>query len=81
MAADPSLRSSSGSPIPQLAFGLYKVPADEEGERIIRNAVKVRSCDDSRQSILIPDFSPTRRATVTSTRRRTTETRGRSAGP
>ena len=42
MAADPSLRMSSGSPIPQLALGLYKIPADEEGERIIVNAVKVR---------------------------------------
>ena len=45
MAADPSLRMSSGSPIPQLGFGLYKVPADGEGERIIRDAVKVRWCD------------------------------------
>ena len=41
MAADPSLLTSSGSPIPQLGFGLYKVPADGGGERIIRDAVKV----------------------------------------
>ena len=41
--ADPTLLiSSTGSPIPQLVFGLYKVPANEEGEEIILDAVKVR---------------------------------------
>jgi diketogulonate reductase-like aldo/keto reductase len=29
-----------GSPIPQLAFGLYKVPADEDGVSIILEAIK-----------------------------------------
>ncbi|KAK1739864.1 aldo-keto reductase family protein [Skeletonema marinoi] len=39
--ADPTLSiSSTGSPIPQLAFGMYKVPANEEGEAIILDAVK-----------------------------------------
>jgi len=41
--AEPTLSiSSNGSPIPQMAFGLYKVPANEEGEAIILDAVKVR---------------------------------------
>jgi diketogulonate reductase-like aldo/keto reductase/8-oxo-dGTP pyrophosphatase MutT (NUDIX family) len=36
----PSLQTHDGSAIPQLAFGLYKVPASVEGEEIILNAVK-----------------------------------------
>ena len=39
--AEPTLAiPSNGSLIPQLAFGLYKVPANEKGEAIILNAVK-----------------------------------------
>ena len=40
--ADPILQTSMGEAIPQLAFGLYKIPASEEGEEIILDAVKVR---------------------------------------
>ena len=36
-----SLPLVSGSLVPQLAFGLYKVPADEEGVEIISRAIKV----------------------------------------
>lgn len=36
---DPVLRLSNGATIPQLAFGLYKVPADEKGEEIILQAI------------------------------------------
>ncbi len=39
--AEPTLITPNGSSIPQLAFGLYKVPANEEGEAIILDAVKV----------------------------------------
>jgi len=46
---DPQLTiPSSGTYIPQLAFGLYKVPADEEGESIILEAIKVREQRDTR---------------------------------
>jgi len=38
--AEPTLITPNGSSIPQLAFGLYKVPANEEGEAIILDAVK-----------------------------------------
>ena len=31
---------SSGASIPQMAFGLYKIPADDRGEEIILNAIK-----------------------------------------
>lgn len=42
-SADPTiLIPSSGLSIPQSAFGLYRVPASEEGESIILDAVKVR---------------------------------------
>ena len=34
---------SSGSSIPSLAFGLYKVPADDDGVSIIIEAIKVRN--------------------------------------
>lgn len=36
----PSLRMTNGADIPQLSFGLYKVPASDEGETIILNAIK-----------------------------------------
>ena len=37
---EPTLITRTGKSIPQLAFGTYKVPADEEGERIISDAVE-----------------------------------------
>ena len=38
---EPSLTTPSKLSIPQLAFGLYKVPADESGVSIILEAIKV----------------------------------------
>ena len=38
---EPSLQVQNGSVIPQLAFGLYKVPGDEVGVKIILEAIKV----------------------------------------
>ena len=38
---EPKLTTSSGLSIPQLAFGLYKIPADEDGVSIILEAIKV----------------------------------------
>ena len=37
---EPYLRLSNGMAVPQLAFGLYKVPADETGEAVVRHAVE-----------------------------------------
>lgn len=37
---EPMLTMSNGKTIPQLAFGLYKVPNSEEGERIILDAIQ-----------------------------------------
>jgi len=37
---EPSLLLSTGQTVPRLAFGLYKVPPNEEGEAIIANAIK-----------------------------------------
>lgn len=34
---------SSGLTIPQIAFGMYKVPADDDGVAIILNAIKVNN--------------------------------------
>ena len=39
--AEPYLTVANGSAIPQLAFGLYMVPADDEGVKIILEAIKV----------------------------------------
>ena len=36
----------TGGAIPQLAFGLYKVPSDADGESIITEAIKVREKND-----------------------------------
>jgi diketogulonate reductase-like aldo/keto reductase len=36
---EPHLEMANGLTVPQLAFGLYKVPADEEGENIISDAI------------------------------------------
>lgn len=36
---EPALQTSQGIRIPQLAFGLYKVPANDDGEKIISNAI------------------------------------------
>ena len=36
---EPRLEMANKSSVPQLAFGLYKVPADEEGENIISDAI------------------------------------------
>jgi hypothetical protein len=56
MAMDPTLPiSNCMPPIPQLAFGLYKVPANEEGEAIILDAVKVR--DLKIHNILVANLS------------------------
>jgi hypothetical protein len=41
MASEPSLTLSNGSAIPQLAFGLYMVPADDDSVKIILEAIKV----------------------------------------
>ncbi|KAL3797340.1 hypothetical protein ACHAWO_005499 [Cyclotella atomus] len=38
--AEPYLTLANGSAIPQLAFGLYMVPADDEGVKIILEAIK-----------------------------------------
>jgi len=40
LSIEPTLTMSNGKGIPQLAFGLYKVPAREEGERIILDAIR-----------------------------------------
>ena len=45
MMTEPSLPLISGSIVPQLAFGLYKVPVDEEGVGIILRAIKVCQAD------------------------------------
>ena len=45
MMTEPSLPLISGSTVPQLAFGLYKVPVDEEGVGIILRAIKVCQAD------------------------------------
>ena len=37
---EPTLTMNNDQKIPQLAFGLYKVPSDEHGEEIILNAIK-----------------------------------------
>jgi hypothetical protein len=39
LSTEPTLTMSNGRSVPQLAFGLYKVPACDEGEAIILNAV------------------------------------------
>lgn len=39
LSGESYLRLSSGRPIPQMAFGLYKVPSGTEGEEIILNAI------------------------------------------
>jgi diketogulonate reductase-like aldo/keto reductase len=39
LCTEPTLTMSNGKSVPQLAFGLYKVPASVEGERIILNAI------------------------------------------
>lgn len=39
LATEPSLVMRNGKTVPQLAFGLYKVPASDEGERIILDAI------------------------------------------
>ena len=38
-AGEPTLPMRNGTSIPQLAFGLYKVPASAEGEQIILDAI------------------------------------------
>ena len=40
LSGDPYMRLRSGRPIPQMAFGLYKVPSGEQGERIILDAIE-----------------------------------------
>lgn len=37
---EPSLTLNTGKKIPQLAFGLYKVPADQEGENAVLEAIR-----------------------------------------
>lgn len=37
---EPTLTMNNGLTIPQMAFGLYLVPADEEGEKIISHAIE-----------------------------------------
>lgn len=39
LAAEPKLLMRNGNSIPQLAFGLYKVPASDKGEQIILDAI------------------------------------------
>ena len=39
LSVEPRLSMNTGKGIPQLAFGLYKVPGTDEGERIILNAI------------------------------------------
>jgi len=41
MAKQLSLPLPDGSTVPQLAFGLYKIPADEDGVSIVLEAIKV----------------------------------------
>lgn len=43
-ATEPTLSLANGTVIPQLAFGLYKIPADDEGVKIILEAIKVCTC-------------------------------------
>lgn len=40
LTPEPRLAMNNGATIPQLAFGLYKVPANDEGEAIILNAIR-----------------------------------------
>ena len=39
LTVEPTVTMRNGKGIPQLAFGLYKVPASDEGERIIVDAI------------------------------------------
>lgn len=38
-SVDPTITLSNGMTVPQLAYGLYKVPADKDGEEAVRQAV------------------------------------------
>jgi diketogulonate reductase-like aldo/keto reductase len=40
LSTEPTLIMSNGIPIPQLAFGMYKIPATDEGETIVGHAIK-----------------------------------------
>jgi hypothetical protein len=47
-----TLTLPNGTFVPQLAFGLYKVPADDEGVTIISEAIKVSVWEATRIAIL-----------------------------
>eukprot|EP00978_Attheya_sp_CCMP212_P007003 scaffold16372_cov46-Attheya_sp.AAC.2 len=40
LSTEPTLIMSNGISIPQLAFGMYKIPATDEGETIVGHAIK-----------------------------------------
>ena len=50
--AELTLTLPNGTFVPQLAFGLYKVPADDEGVTIISEAIKVSVWEATRIAIL-----------------------------
>ena len=56
MAKQLSLPLPDGSTVPQLAFGLYKIPADEDGVSIVLEAIKVGTMWNQDGLIL---FAPT----------------------